>query len=87
MYLEFLFLRAHSRRRVERKYWSGWSLNSFTACSNEVTTGIIGPMGSGFPQFGFPRRLAMSSTCLFMITFVLDYLLTPLDSDKHSYFG
>jgi hypothetical protein len=21
--------------------------------------GVIGPMGSGLPQFGFPRRLAM----------------------------
>ena len=28
MYLEFLFLRAHSRKRVERMYWSGLSLNS-----------------------------------------------------------
>src|SRR5438045_8874788 len=65
MYFEFLFLRAHSRRRVERRYWSGRSLNSFTACSNDVTTGTTGPMGSGFPQFGFPRRLAMISTCLY----------------------
>lgn len=59
MYLLFLFRRAHSRRRVERMYWSGVSLNSFTACSNEVTTGITGPIGSGFPQFGFPRLLAI----------------------------
>jgi hypothetical protein len=22
--------------------------------------GVTGPMGSGFPQFGFPRRLAMN---------------------------
>src|SRR5581483_2278988 len=59
MYFEFLFLRAHSRRRVERKYWSGESLYSRTTCSNSVTVGITGPMGSGFPQFGFPRRLAI----------------------------
>src|SRR5436305_2954088 len=62
MYFEFLFFRAHSRRRVERRYWSGRSLNSLTACSKEVTTGTIGPIGSGLPQFGFPRRLAMIST-------------------------
>src|SRR2546423_1276496 len=59
MNFEFLFRRAHSRRRVERRYWSGASLNSFTACSKEVTTGMIGPIGSGLPQFGFPRRFAM----------------------------
>src|SRR3954471_2749148 len=59
MYLEFLLRRAHSRRRVERWYCSGSSLNSFTACSKEVTIGITGPIGSGFPQFGFPRRFAM----------------------------
>jgi hypothetical protein len=28
MYLEFLLRRAHSRRRVERMYWSGVSLYS-----------------------------------------------------------
>src|SRR5205814_4921851 len=61
MYLEFLLRRAHSRRRVERKYWSGWSLYSFTTCSNSVMVGVIGPMGSGLPQLGFPRRLAMIS--------------------------
>src|SRR6185437_3995414 len=61
MYLEFLLRRAHSRRRVERKYWSGWSLYSFTTCSNSVMVGVMGPIGSGFPQFGFPRRLAMIS--------------------------
>src|SRR5216684_7250701 len=66
MYLEFLFRRAHSRSRVERMYWSGVSLNSFTACSNDVTTGITGPIGSGLPQFGLPRLLAiLSSSCLF----------------------
>ncbi len=59
MYLLFLFLRAHSRRRVERMYWSGVSLNSLTACSKEVTTGMTGPMGSGLPQLGLPRRLAI----------------------------
>src|ERR1051326_5576191 len=60
MYLLFLLRRAHSRRRVERMYWSGVNLNSLTACSKDVTTGITGPMGSGFPQLGFPRLLAMS---------------------------
>jgi len=59
MYLEFLFLRAHSRRRVERMYWSGASLNSLTTCSNSVMVGTTGPIGSGFPQFGLPRRFAM----------------------------
>src|SRR6266481_2600521 len=52
MYLEFLLRRAHSRNRVERKYWSGVSLYSFTTCSNSVTVGTTGPIGSGLPQFG-----------------------------------
>src|SRR5450755_4139337 len=60
MYLEFLFLRAHSRSRVERRYWSGESLYSCTTCSNDVTVGVTGPIGSGLPQFGFPRRFAIS---------------------------
>src|SRR5271167_2958844 len=59
MYLEFLFFRAHSRRRMERMYWSGWSLNSFTTCSNSVMVGTIGPIGSGLPQLGLPRRFAI----------------------------
>jgi hypothetical protein len=59
MYLEFLLRRAHSRNRVERRYWSGESLYSRTTCSNSVMVGVIGPIGSGFPQFGFPRRFAM----------------------------
>src|SRR5208337_3477737 len=59
MYLEFLFFRAHSRRRVERMYWSGWSLNSFTTCSNSVMVGTTGPIGSGLPQLGLPRRFAI----------------------------
>src|SRR5439155_17093209 len=59
MYLEFLLRRAHSRKRVERMYWSGVSLNSFTACSNDVTIGTTGPIGSGLPQFGFPRLFAI----------------------------
>jgi hypothetical protein len=58
MYFEFLLRRAHSRRRVERRYWSGESLYSRTTCSNSVIVGVMGPMGSGLPQFGFPRRLA-----------------------------
>src|ERR1035438_3123342 len=61
MYLEFLFLRAHSRSRVERRYWSGESLYSCTTCSNSVMVGVTGPIGSGLPQFGFPRRLAMKN--------------------------
>src|SRR5580693_1689509 len=59
MYLEFLLRRAHSRRRVDRRYWSGESLYSRTTCSNSVIVGVIGPIGSGLPQLGFPRRLAM----------------------------
>src|SRR3954469_21230850 len=65
MYFEFLLRRAHSRRRVERWYCSGSSLNSFTACSKEVTMGITGPIGSGFPQLGFPRRFAMIGKFLY----------------------
>src|ERR1700680_293861 len=61
MYFEFLLRRAHSRRRVERRYWSGESLYSRTTCSNSVMVGVMGPIGSGLPQFGFPRRLAMKS--------------------------
>src|ERR1700722_1081808 len=61
MYFEFLFRRAHSRSRVDRKYWSGESLYSCTTCSNSVIVGVTGPMGSGLPQLGFPRRFAMKS--------------------------
>src|SRR5579863_735724 len=64
MYLEFLLRRAHSRRRVERKYWSGESLYSRTTCSNSVMVGTTGPIGSGLPQLGFPRLLAMKSAFL-----------------------
>src|SRR5271165_5499269 len=64
MYLEFLLRRAHSRRRVDRMYWSGVSLNSLTICSKEVTVGTTGPMGSGLPQFGFPRRFAIDLVSL-----------------------
>src|SRR5271163_4911459 len=59
MYFEFLFRRAHSRSLVDRMYWSGVSLNSLTTCSNDVTVGTTGPIGSGLPQLGFPRRFAM----------------------------
>src|ERR1700691_2245414 len=61
MYLEFLFRRAHSRNRVDRKYWSGESLYSCTTCSNSVIVGVTGPIGSGFLQLGLPRRLAMKN--------------------------
>jgi len=64
IYLEFLLRRAHSRRRVDRIYWSGGSLNSFTICSKEVTVGTTGPMGSGLPQLGFPRRFAIDFVSL-----------------------
>src|ERR1700721_4722057 len=64
MYLEFLLRRAHSRRRVDRMYWSGGSLNSLVICSKEVTVGTTGPMGSGLPQFGFPRRFAIDLVSL-----------------------
>ena len=64
IYFEFLFRRAHSRKRVDRIYWSGLSLNSFTICSKEVTVGTTGPMGSGLPQFGFPRRFAIEYVSL-----------------------
>src|ERR1700727_3129746 len=59
MYFEFLLRRAHSRRRVERMYWSGVSLYSLTTCSKDVMVGTTGPIGSGLPQLGFPRRFAM----------------------------
>src|ERR1700727_2487890 len=61
IYFEFLLRRAHSRRRVERRYWSGESLYSRTTCSNSVMVGTMGPIGSGLPQLGFPRRLAMKN--------------------------
>src|ERR1700678_2005462 len=64
MYLEFLLRRAHSRRRVERTYWSGVSLYSLTTSSKEVTVGTTGPMGSGLPQLGFPRRFAIDLVSL-----------------------
>src|ERR1700683_2294771 len=59
MYCEFLLRRAHSRRRVERMYWSGVSLYSLTTSSKEVMVGTTGPIGSGLPQLGLPRRFAM----------------------------
>src|SRR5271170_4402649 len=64
MYFEFLLRRAHSRRRVDRRYWSGESLYSRTTCSNSVMVGTMGPIGSGLPQLGFPRLLAMKSAFL-----------------------
>lgn len=69
MYFEFLLRRAHSRNRVERMYWSGWSLNSRTTCSNSVIVGVTGPIGSGLPQLGFPRRFAMMSYAFLSIQY------------------
>src|SRR3954451_2203612 len=80
MYLEFLFRRAHSRSRVERKYWSGVSLYSFTTCSNSVTVGTTGPIGSGLPQFGFPRRLAMRKSVSSASDFIKSLAPYQLDS-------
>ena len=53
MYLEFLFFRAHSRKRVETNVLVGLKLNSSTTCSNSVIVGTTGPIGSGLPQFQF----------------------------------
>jgi hypothetical protein len=66
MYFEFLLRRAHSRNRVDRRYWSGDSLYSRTTCSNSVIVGVMGPMGSGLPQFGFPRLFAMKNAFLLL---------------------
>ena len=62
MYFEFLLRRAHSRKRVERKYWSGVSLYSRTTCSNSVMVGTTGSyrFRLAISQFGFPRRFAMN---------------------------
>src|SRR5205807_5603625 len=60
MYFEFLLRRAHSRRRVDRRSWSGESLYSRTTCPNSVIVGVIGPIASGLPQLGFPRRLPIN---------------------------
>src|SRR4029077_12257783 len=66
MYLEYLFARPHSRGRVDVKDWAGDSLSSCTTCSNSVIVGVTGPIGSGLPQFGFPRRLAMKNRPSYM---------------------
>src|SRR5262249_48545024 len=84
MYLEFLLRRAHSRRRVERRYWSGVSLYSFTTCSNSVTVGTIGPIGSGLPQFGFPRRLAMTFPVSDLSAYAVKYDSTDLRKDSET---
>ena len=78
MYFEFLFLRAHSRRRVERMNWSGASLNSLTTCSNSVIVGTTGPIASGYPQFGLPRRFAIFE---FDPAFRDEFLLRPAHHD------
>src|SRR5690348_1296197 len=74
MYFEFLLRRAHSRRRVERRYWSGVSLYSLTTCSNSVTVGTIGPIGSGLPQFGLPRLFAMKCPRTYSLKFRFRWL-------------
>src|SRR5664280_2339319 len=61
MNFEFLLRLAHSRRRVERMYWSGRSLKARTICSNSVMVGVTGPNGSGLPQLGLPRLFAINS--------------------------
>ena len=33
-----------------------------STCSNSVIVGVMGPMGSGLPQLGFPRLFAMYVT-------------------------
>jgi hypothetical protein len=55
-------------------------LNSLTACSNEVTTGMTGPMGSGLPQLGLPRRLAIVGFTLPLDERVLTLMTYSLDS-------
>ena len=64
IYLEFLFRRAHSktggpdvliRAKLEL-------LRNLLEGGHEV--GITGPMGSGLPQFGFPRRFAIDLVVL-----------------------
>src|SRR5258708_36051249 len=59
MYFEFLLRRAHSRRRVERKYCTGESLYSRTTCSNLVVVGGIVPVCSRFPPLGVLRCLCV----------------------------
>src|ERR1700688_3087089 len=66
MYFEFLFRRAPSRRRVAAMYWSGVSFDSLTTSSKDVTVGTTGPIGSGLPQFGLPRRFAISYVSFFL---------------------
>ena len=76
IYFEFLFRRAHSRSLVDRMYWSGVNLYSFTTCSKDVTVGTTGPIGSGLPQLGFPRRFAIRFQYLFsynLLLFVPNY--------------
>jgi hypothetical protein len=68
MNLEFLFRCAHSRRGVECTYWSGRSLSLFTASSNEVPKGSIGPDSACLPNLGCP---AYPSHHLARINFML----------------
>ncbi len=60
MYFEFLFLRAHfaepGRAQVLVRGQLVFANDLFELGDRE---GVIGPMGSGLPQFGFPRRFAM----------------------------
>src|ERR1700738_2652721 len=83
MYFEFLFRSAPSRRRGDRTYWSGVSLYSFTTCSNDVTVGVTGPIGSGLPQFGFPRRFAIISFFPLDIGIFIGFRLISLYSSLH----
>jgi hypothetical protein len=82
MYLEFLFFLAHSRKRVERMYWSGWSLNSLTTCSNSVIVGTTGPIGSGLPQLGLPRRFAIVQFLSAFEIFEMDSIYSAIPGDR-----
>jgi hypothetical protein len=59
-YLWFLFFCTQLLSAVELSYCSGERPRDFTTDSNELMDGAE-EEGSGLPQFGFPRRLAMLS--------------------------
>ena len=63
MNLESLLRNAHSRKLWECTYWSGRSLSSLTASSNDDTVGTTGPNGSGLPQLGLPLLPMLCFLC------------------------